>query len=252
MRAIRSPLPATSFPAAALAAFALAGVLTAAPAVPALAQAGLPPPVVEDQVTLSLTVEDWVRSETAKVALTVDAAGQGTEAATLRDELAKAARAVADKADWRIVSLVRQPDNAGLDRWHAVIEARLPEAQLANLGDRVKKASRPGLQVQVGGVDFEPTLAEIEAARGELRARVYKQVDAELDRLKAAFPDRAYRVGRIDFGEEFMPMPEPRHTPVAVMAEVGGAAPAVGPGVQDRLRLTARVALSAFAVPPKP
>ncbi len=222
-----------------------------ATASPALAQTIVPPPVIEDQVTLSLTVEDWVRSETAKVSLVVDAAGQGAEAATLRQELVKVARGIAEKAEWRIVALDRQPDSAGLDRWRAVLEARLPEALLANLGERAKKASRPGLQVQVGGVAFDPTLAEIEAARGELRARIYGQVNAELERLKQAFPDRGYRVGRVDFGEEFVPVPEPKYART-MMAEAAGAPMPVEPGVQDRLRLSARVTLSSFAVPPKP
>lgn len=228
---------------------ALAILLAAAQ--PTRAQVVVPPPVIEDQVTLSLSVEDWVRTESAKVSLVVDAAGQGAEAATLRDELVKVARGIADKADWRIVALDRQPDSAGLDRWRAVLEARLPEAQLANLADRAKKASRPGLQVQIGAVEFDPTLAELEAARGTLRANIYRQVNAELERLKQAFPDRAFRVGRVDFAEEVVTVPEPKYART-MMAEAAGAPMPVQAGVQDKLILTARVTLSSFAAPPKP
>lgn len=238
---MRLPLPAA----------ALAILLASAQ--PALAQVVVPPALLQDQVTLVLTVEDWVRAESAKVSLVVEAAGQGAEAATLRDELVKVARGIADKADWRIVALDRQPDSAGLDRWRAVLEARLPEAQLANLADRTKKASRPGLQVQIGAVEFEPTLAELEAARSTLRATIYQQVTAELERLKAAFPDRAFRVGRVDFQDHAQPkFGSQEDFRVSMATDAAGAPMPVQSGVQDKLTLIARVTLASFAPPPKP
>lgn len=222
-------------------------------AVPAVASAQVaPPPPVLDSVSLNLSVEEWVRSETARVALVVDAASNGADAANLRAEIQKAAGSVADKAEWRIVRLDQRADEAGLDRWQAELEARLPEAQLANLADKAKKASRPGLQVRVGGVAFDPTLAEVEAAKAKLRESLYRQVTEEMKRLNAAFPDRQYRVGNLDF-MDFEPVPAPQVMPRATMASMAKAEGVdfVAPGVQDKLRLTARVMYSAFATPPK-
>lgn len=219
--------------------------------VPALAQM-VPPPPVLDTVSLALSAEDWVKSETALVTLVVDAAGNGADAGTLRGDLVKVAGSVADKADWRIVRLDRVPDQAGLDRWQAELQARLPEAQLSNLAERTKKASRPGLQVQVGAVAFDPTLAEMEAARGALRDQLYRRVNAELAKLKTAFPDRDFRVGGIDFTEyevpQLLPTPMMRATAVGKFVKEE----AVQTGVQEKLRITARVILSAFAKAPAP
>lgn len=222
-----------------------AGLMAAAPAGAQIVQ----PPVFIDTVSLSLEAEDWVKTETARVSLIVDAAGSGAEASQLRPELLKAAAAVADKAEWRILRLDRRQDEAGLDRWQAELEARLPEAQLTGLADRAKKVSRPGLQVRIGGVAFDPTLAETEAVRSRLREELYGKVTAELGRLAKVFPDRQFRVAGIDFSEE--PMPKLMSSRMA-MAPARGmeAADLVEEGVQEKLHLTARVTLGAFAVPP--
>lgn len=224
-----------------------AGLMAAVPAGAQIVQ----PPVFIDTVSLSLTAEDWVKTETARVSLIVDAAGNGAEASQLRPELLKAAASVADKAEWRILRLDRRQDEAGLDRWQAVLETRLPEAQLAGLAERTKKISRPGLQVRVGTVAFDPTLEETEGVRSRLREELYRKVTAELERLNRTFPDRQFRVAGIDFGEE--PMPKLMATRVAMApAESDMESDLVSDGVQEKLRITARVTLGAFAVPPQP
>jgi len=240
-----------------LAALSLAAAIGLAPAhLRAQAQPILPPwPPVMDTVSLNLSAEDWVKTETARVSLIIDAAGNGVEAGVVREELLKAARAVAD-AEWRLIRLDRRHDEAGLERWQAEMEARLPENRLSGLTERARKASRPGLQVQVGQVAFDPTLAEMEGAKTRLREEIYRRVTEEVQRLETAFPDRDFRLASVDFMdfEQFPPHPVPMtmsrekmdspHTMEMMVA------PAGGPGVQEKLRLNARVVLSAFASQP--
>lgn len=234
-------------------AVALAVPVAVTAAGPAAAQVIAPPPVT-DAVSLNLSVEEWVRTETALVTLVVDAAGNGSDdSGALRANILKAVSGMADKAEWRITRMDSQSDSAGLERWQAQLQARLPESQLSALNDRAKKASRPGLQVRVGNIAFDPTLAETEATRAALRERIYAQVNEELKRLKKAFPERDYRVGGIDFFETS----GPRDIVVQggrVKAEMMAAAPMadVMPGVQDKLVIGARITLSAFAKPPAP
>lgn len=236
-----------------LAFLALAAALAAPVAMstaPAMAQTISPQPV-SDSISLNLSVEEWVKTETALVTLVVDAASNGGEnSGTLRADILKAVSGIADKAQWRIVRMDSQSDSAGLERWQAALEARLPESQLSALADRAKKASRPGLQVRVGGIAFEPTLAETEVTRSALRERIYAQVNAELKRLKAAFPDRNYRVGAIDFFETSTPRPMmmKRSGNMEMMAAAAPQADMME-GVQDKLTMGARVTLSAFAAP---
>ncbi len=219
-----------------------------AAATPSVSAQVAPPPVT-DSVSLSLSVEDWVKTETALVTLVVDIAGNGN-GGTVRGDTLKAVAGIADKAEWRIIAMVPQSDSAGLERWQAQLQTRLPESQLASLNDRAKKASRPGLQVRVGDIAFDPTLAETEATRAALRDKLYAQVNAELKRLNAAFPGRTYRVGRIDFTEQGIrdiTVTGARAKPMMMEA----AAPMADalPGVQDKLIVGARVTLSVFAAP---
>ncbi|MFM2044639.1 MAG: hypothetical protein RLY86_3215 [Pseudomonadota bacterium] len=233
---------------------AATGLMPLVGARPAAAQVVIPPQPVLDSISLTLSAEEWVTTATARVTLIVDAAGTGGGAGDLRADIVKAAAAVSPQGDWRMVALDRQPDDAGLERWQAVLEARLPEAQLAGLEEKTRKASRPGQQIRVGGIAFDPTLAEVEAVKSTLRGRIYEQVTAELKRLVAVFPDRTFRVGNISFMDAEM-VPAPRYD-MPAMAVRGqamemGAGP-VQPGVQDQLRLTAHITLSTFAPQPAP
>ncbi len=216
-------------------------------AVPVVSAQTLPVQPMIDTVSFNVSVEDWVKTETALVTLVVDIAGNGN-GGTVRSDVLKAVAGIADRAEWRIVAMNPQSDSAGLERWQAQLQARLPEGQLSALGDRAKKASKPGLQVRVGGVAFDPTLAETEETRSALRDKIYAKVNAELKRLNAAFPGRNYRAGDISFTEQRMAMPASAYREKMVMAAAAPMADAL-PGVQDQMVLEARVTLSAFATP---
>ncbi|MFY8093283.1 MAG: hypothetical protein ACOVN0_07365 [Niveispirillum sp.] len=226
--------------------FALASLLLTA--IPAVSAQNVAPPVT-DTVSLSLSAEEWVKTETALVTLVVDLAGNGNSG-TVRNDVLKAVAGVADRAEWRIIALNPQSDSAGLERWQALLQARLPESQLASLGDRAKKASKPGQQVRVDSIAFDPTLAETEATRGTLRDKIYAQVNAELKRLNAAFPGRTYRVGTIQFGDVSSVTVSGYRKSEMMMAAAPEAPMADAlPGVQDKLVMNARVTLSVFATP---
>ncbi|TWB22737.1 putative secreted protein [Nitrospirillum amazonense] len=236
---MRSLIAASLIATASLAALPLA-------AAPATAQVMAAQPV-QDQVTLTLTAEDWVKTDTARVSLTVDAGGGN--AGSARADVLKAAQAVSDKGEWRVVSFDRQQDAAGLDHWRAALEARLPEAQLGGLADRARQASRAGLQIRVEGVDFTPTLAEQEAVRTRLREALYRRVTEEMKGLNAAFPGRDFRVGRVDFNAPVMSGGMAPRAPMMAMAKTADGALAEGGGldVAQKATQTARVTFSAYA-----
>jgi hypothetical protein len=222
----------------------LALLLTLATTPPAWAQ--VPPPVM-DQVVLDLTAEDWVGTETARVTVSADAAASGADAGTQRSDLLTAINGLTPGTQWRIVSFDRSTDQAGLERWRALAEARLPETALGGLSDKARQASRPGLQLRIGSIEFAPTLTETEAVRARLRAEIYGKAASELDALERSFPGRKFRIGNIDFAEQ-PPMAYARKTRED-MQPMAMAAPAQdGPvNVSEKLVVRARVVLSAVA-----
>jgi hypothetical protein len=198
-----------------------------------------------DTVVLELSAEDFVRTETAEVVVVAEAAATGADTGKARADLLAAVRGLAPEGDWRLVRFAPSTDSAGLERWYAEAQARLPEGSLGGLAERARGASRPGLQLRVDRIEFMPTLAEVEAAKARLRAEVYRRAREEAETLNRVYQGRAFRIGSIGFVEgDGAPRPKPmmRAAPTAEMA----AAPEPLP-VGDRLRLDARVVLRAEA-----
>lgn len=237
-------------------------LLSAAALVAFLAFAVLPAHAEEakpdDQVVFSLAAENWVTTKTARVSLGVEAAVTSNTAGTMRAAMNKAVNDIV-KADWRLVAFNRSQDQTGMDRWSASFEARVPENELNNLNENAKKASKAGMQVTVNGVDFSPTMEEMQAAYALLRTQIYKQANDQLAALNTALPGRNYRIALIDFvGGDMVPSPirtmktlaRPMMMEMAAKgaADMGGNMPPMEKS--EKVELTARVILA--SVPPVP
>ena len=201
-----------------------------------------------DQIILELAAEDWVDTKTARLMVAVDAAESAGNAGGVRDQVLAVLGGLAKGADWHITRFDRGRDNAGLETSRVAAEARVGEDALGGIYDKARSASRPGLQVRITGIDFSPTLAENEAVLAGLRAEIYRQVGAELER-KAAHPGRSFRLRTIDVVRAG---PYPGDVRVAMEAAapraqmLKGAAVAGGNfGVSRRMTLTATVVLAA-------
>lgn len=219
---------------------ALLALPVALAAAPALSQ----PYPVTDQVVLTLSAEDWVESDTARVTVAIDAALPGTDAAGVRSEMLAALDRLAPDAEWRFVRFDRGRDQSGLERWSAAAEARLPEAGLGGIEGRADEASRPGLQVRIENTDFSPTLSETEAIRARLRQEIYLRAGEELERLNNTFPDRAYRVANIDFvNPPYRPVEPRTEMMMARPAPAAAADVAGGLAVSEKLTVSAQVVL---------
>jgi uncharacterized protein YggE len=197
-------------------------------------------------VVMTLSAEGWVETKTAQVTAIADVAIAAENRATVRERVSDALKKLAPDSEWRISRFDRSQDAAGLERWRAVAEARLPEAALGGLDERARGLSQPGMQVRVQAVQFVPTLAEREAVRGSLRATIYAQAKTEAERLAKLWPERGYRVARVDFMDDgpvprpFMAQQQTRAGAAAADANDGDAALAVA----QRLTLKAQVTLA--------
>jgi uncharacterized protein YggE len=160
-------------------------------------------------IVMTLASEGWVETKTARVTAVADVAIAAESRATVRERMIDALKKLSPDTEWRISRFDRSQDSAGLERWRAVAEARLPEVALGGLDERARGLSQPGMQVRVQAVQFVPTLAEREAVLASLRAEIYAQAKVEADRLIKLWPERAYRVVRVDFIDESPVAPRP-------------------------------------------
>lgn len=199
-----------------------------------------------DEIVLQLAAEDWVETKTARVVAAADVAIAGESRASVRDRMLDALKKLSPDADWRLSQFARSQDSAGLERWRVTAEARLPEKSLGGLDDRAKSLSQPGLQLRIATTQFTPTLGEREATLAKLRATLYAQAKAEAEQAAKTWPDRAYRVARVDFQQIGMPMARMAAQEAMPMAAAGGASFAAGDdlAVAQKLTLQATVTLT--------
>lgn len=220
---------------------ALMLLVACAGAMPATAQVIQP----RDEIVLVLTAEEWVETKTARVVAVADVAIAGESRNVVRDRMMAALKKMAPTAEWRISQFTRNQDPAGLERWRVAAQTRLPEAALGGLDDRAKSVSQPGLQLRIQAIQFTPTLDEREAALATLRDRLYSQAKAEAARVAKLWPERNFRVARIDIGTlGNQPMMREAMAP-APMAAMGGASESgEAVAVAQKLTLQATVTLS--------
>lgn len=199
----------------------------------------------DDEVTLKLSVEDWVETSTATVRIGADLAVESGRFGAARQDLVSTLQGFGTGAEWRIVDFGKLGDDAGFERWRLVAEARVPEASLADLAGRTRDATRPGRALAVAAIEYTPTMAEREAVMDRLRAQVYGRVAAEIAALNKAFPDRAFRVRSLQMGTVHRPVPQMMTMARADAAFKEGGGTGAGLAGAERAQLFARVTLAA-------
>jgi hypothetical protein len=208
------------------------------------------PPKPDDMISFDLSAEDWVTTKTAHVSLDVEAAVTSTNAGTMRADMTKAVNDTA-KADWRLTGFNRSQDQTGLERWSVAFEARLPESALNGLAEAAKKASKAGMQIRVGGIDFSPSREELEVARAALRTRIFKETGEQLTALNVALPGRSYRLSQVTFDTDSPPVPirmlrgKAMMMDNVAMASAPVSAPEQAQEVSQKMILTAHVTFAA-------
>lgn len=200
-----------------------------------------------DEIVLNLAAEDWVETKTARVIAVADVAIAAEDRNAVRDRMLAALKKLSPDADWRIGQFNRTQDAAGLERWRVMAETRLAESALGGLDERAKQQSQPGLQLRIQAIQFTPTLEEREATLANLRNQLYEQAKAEAARVAKLWPERNFRVAKIEIGgPAFQPMMRQRAEPAMAAAPMASDSSGGGDGVAvaQKLTLQATVTLS--------
>lgn len=216
----------------------LALFLTSLSAFPAAAQ------IIQqrDEIVLHLAAEGWVETKTARVVAVADVAIAAEDRNAVRERMMAALKKLAPDAEWRVSQFNRSQDTAGLERWRVTAEARLPETALGGLDERAKQQSQPGLQLRIQAIQFTPTLEEREAALADLRAQIYEQAKAEATRVAKLWPQRNFRVARIEIGG---PVYRTLPAPMAAQSFRNGATAAAESDSGDAVSVAQKLTLQA-------
>ena len=211
-----------------------------------------------NQVSFDVKAEEWVATKAADVTISVDATLDKLNSVEMREQIVKQLAEISNNNIWNITVFNVSQNDSGLDQLHVEAESRLNEALLTDLNVKVKALTKPGLTFRVISVDFTPSLAELEAAKADLRSKLYKEALAETARINAIYPDKKYFVHSLIINSmetpPIMPLnrsalfavggaPFPYAANVAHVAEVkSGNAPMLS--VSTKIQMTASIGLA--------
>ena len=162
-----------------------------------------------NQVSMNLSAEAWVATQTAQVTVAVNAALTQDQSSNLSAALLEKLSSVSGVSDWRLVSLTRQENDAGLIAVNAQAVARLSNSQISTMQTKLQKLNKPGEKYGIQEINYTPSLQEVNTTETVLRSSLYDQVRQSLSALNKDFPDAHYQVYRVSFngGRERTAMP---------------------------------------------
>lgn len=161
-----------------------------------------------DKVVFQISAKQWVTTQTVLLKINVNATLSNADLvkarADIMDKLTKIAA-----GEWHLTQFDRSQDSSGLEKLFVEAQARVPQASLTDIYQNAKNVSKPGTTYTINGVEFKPSLQEIQKVRAELRGQLYEQVNAELNILNKIYTGQQYTVNRIYILDgDNMPQPQ--------------------------------------------
>lgn len=157
-----------------------------------------PPPL--DEISFTLTAQEWAKTDKAKVTISVNAALDKMALAKMREQIMSNLNKIA-KGNWHITDFERSQDSSGLEKLYVEAEARINETALTNVNAQAQDVSQAGITYKVLNIDFTPSVADIEKVKKTLRDNLYHQAQSEMTTLNTLYPEQKYAVHAIHFGE---------------------------------------------------
>jgi hypothetical protein len=151
------------------------------------------------QVSLQLSAEEWVTSQTAKVTISLDALLNRQQLANAQENFQSALSQIAPEGVWHITEFSRSASKTNLEQLHVVAEARLSDKAMAGLRERAHALNSEGQTYTIQDITYSPTMQDVSAAQARLRSQIYSQAKAEIDRLNAIYPKPGFILYNINF-----------------------------------------------------
>lgn len=224
----------------------LAAIVALATLSPLSNAVDLPQQLVLDKVVFQVSAKQWVTTQSALLTVTINATLTNADLVKARADIMSNLSKIA-AGEWQLTQFDRSQDNSGLEKLYVAAQARVPQASLTDIYKNAKDVSKPGATYDINGVEFKPSLEELQQVKSQLRERLYQDVNSELSRLNKVYTNQNYSVNNIIFfdGDLVMPMAkayQPRE--MNTMAITAAAAPAPALTVSNELVMGAMVELA--------
>jgi len=191
-----------------------------------------------NDVTYQLSAQQWVKTNRARIDVSVNATTSGQNITKLRQSILSNLQKIV-AGEWHITHFNRSKTSSGLESVNVQAQIRVPNHSLTDLHQRAKAVSKAGQTYQIQSVNFNPNLADMETAKNQLREKIYKQVRKELKDLNAEYSGQKYFVHQIRFSGM-------RAVPEAMILRRMPTPDASNLTVSQKITMTATVTLSSL------
>lgn len=224
--------------------------------------------ILQDEIHFSLFSERAVVTDTVKVNVQVilSVSGESDDQSNVRETILTSLKTIID-GDWGFTSLDRSVDRSGFEVISAVAQIRVKESEVNGITRRAKEISKPGLQLTVQNVDYNPTPAALEEARTALRKELLQKIQKEVVTYNKLFggddfnhnvTEGVWRISNVQFYEQSAPTSRPKGgartlaaSAVAMAYDSAGGSDDSGLELTQKVGLTANVDLARVAVKSK-
>jgi hypothetical protein len=156
--------------------------------------------LVLDKVNFQISAKEWVSTQKALLSVDINVTLNNADLVKARADILQKLNSIV-KGDWHITQFDRGQDSSLLEKLYARAEIRIEQDKLTNIYENAKAASKPGANYTIAAIEFKPDLDDIQSVKNKLRARLYKEVTVEMERINATFGMQQYKVHRITFSE---------------------------------------------------
>lgn len=134
-------------------------------------------------VSMSLTADEFITSESAKLSFTATYA-LTDPSADAKAEILEAAKKLYN-GEWFVTGVYREDSSAGIETVTYSLSIRVPESFVNSVRSGIKNINRSGLKFELHNTDYTPTQAQIEEGNKSLRKKIYAKANEELEILNA-------------------------------------------------------------------
>ena len=197
-----------------------------------------------DTVVFQVEAKQWVGTQTALLTVSINATLTNADLVKARKEIMDKLIKVAP-GEWHLTQFDRSQDNSGLEKLYVQAQARVPQSSLTPVYQNANSVSIPGASYEIAGIEFKPSLEEIQQIRTQLRERLYQQARDELQRLNKVYTGQNYSLNNLIFDEGVNMAPSPK---IATMNAIAMPASAPNLTVSNELMMTATVQVASNRV----
>lgn len=198
----------------------------------------VPSRVLLDTVMFQVTAKQWVTTQTALLTVNIHVTLTQADLVKARSDILSLLAKIAP-GEWHLTQFDRSQDSSGLEKLFVQAQARILQSGLTNVYQQAKAVSKPGASYEIGGIEFKPSLDEVQQARGRLREQLYQQAHDEMARINKIYTGQNYSLSRLVFSEgDALPMPQLKTFATAMPMNAGMSVPL---SVSNELTMTATV-----------